>query len=88
MLAAQPADRVGGVVDGSAQAQLDVALGEVLDDVPGVGQGSGQAVELGDHQGVPGAARGQGLLQSGAFAVASGEPVVDVDQVVRDPEGQ
>ena len=78
----QPADRVGGVVDVSAQAELDVPFGEVLDDVAGVGQGPGQAVELGDHQGVPGPARGQGLFESGAFAVASGEPVVDIDQIL------
>lgn len=30
-------DGAGGVVDGSAEAELDVAFGEVLDDVPCVG---------------------------------------------------
>jgi hypothetical protein len=78
----ESADGVGGVVDVSAEAELDVALGEVLDDVAGVGQGAGEAVELGDHQGVPGPACGQGLVQSGAFTVPAGEPVVDIDQLV------
>lgn len=82
----QPADGVGGVVDGSAQAQLDVPLGEVLDDVPGIGQGTSEPVELGDHQGVPGPARGQGLCQSGTLAVPAGESVVDIDQVLGNAE--
>jgi hypothetical protein len=81
------ADGVGGVVDGSAEAELDVAFGEVFDDVACVGQGTGEAVKLGDHQGVAGAAGGEGLLESGAFAVPAGEAVVDVDQVVRHAEG-
>ena len=74
-------------MDESAEAEFDVALGEALDDVAGVGQRSGEAVERGDGKGVAGAARGEGLLESGAFAVASGEPVVDVGQVVRGTEG-
>jgi hypothetical protein len=80
------ADGVGGVVDGPSKAELDVALGEVLDDVARVGQGTGEPVELGDHEGVAGPAGGEGLLESGAFAVPAGEAVVDVDQVVQDPE--
>lgn len=81
------ADGVGGVVDGSAEAELDVAFGEIFDDVAGVGQGAGETVEFGDHEGVAGAACGEGLLESRAFAVPSGETVVDVDQVLRDAEG-
>jgi hypothetical protein len=80
------ADGVGGVVDGSAEAELDVPLGEVLDDVACVGQRAGEPVQLGDHQGVADPAGGEGLLESGALAVSSGEAVVDVDQVVRDSE--
>lgn len=82
----EPADVVGGVVDIVAEAELDVALGEVLDDVAGVGQEAGEAVELGDHQRVPGPACGQGLVESGAFAVPSGESVVDIDQIVGNAE--
>ena len=82
----QAADRVCGVVDVPAQAQLDLALGEVLDDVPGIWQGAGQAIELGDHQGVPGPAGGQGLVEPGAFAVPAREPVVDIDQIIRHAE--
>ena len=80
------ADGVCGVVDGSAEAQLDVALGEVLDDVTGIGQGMGEAVQRGDHQGVAGAADGQSLVESGAFAVPSSEPVVDIDRIVGNVE--
>ncbi len=38
-----------------------------------------QPVELGDHQGVPLPTRGKGLTQTGALAVGSGQPLVDVD---------
>lgn len=72
---------------GSAEAEFDVALDEVLDDVACVGKGSDETVQLGDHEGVAGAAVGEGLLEPGAFTVSSGEAVVDVDQVMRDAEG-
>ena len=61
----QPADGVGGVVDGSADAELHVAFGEVFDDVPRVGQGAGEPVELGDDEGVAGPAGGEGLRSPG-----------------------
>lgn len=77
---------VGGVVDGAAEAELDVALGGVLDDIACVGQGTGEAFEFGDYQCVAGTVCGKGLLKSRAFAVSSGETVVDVGQVVRDAD--
>lgn len=80
------ADEVGGVVVGSAKAELDIEFGEVLDDVPRVRQGAREAVELGDGKGVAGAAGCEGLLESGAFAVHPREDVVDVDQLVRNSE--
>lgn len=65
-------------VEGPAEAEPDVAFGEVLDDVVGVGQGTGEPVELGDHDGVAGAAGRECLAQSDAFTVPPAEPVVDV----------
>lgn len=66
----------GGVVDGFAKVELDVSLGEVLDDVAGVRQGTGEPVELSDHEGVAGSADGEGLLGSGTCAVPAGESLV------------
>ena len=75
----QPAYRIGGVVQRAADVELYAATGEVFDDVAGVGQRAGQPVELGDHEGVPVPARGEGFAQSGASAGGAGEPVIDVD---------
>ena len=52
----QPTYRVGRVVDRPAQAQTDWPGSELIGDRSGVGQRSGQAVELGHHQGVSGSA--------------------------------
>ena len=82
----QPADGVGRVVDGSADAELDVPFGEVFDDVPRVGQGPGEPVEFGDGEGVAGSDGGQGLPQSRPFPVPARQPVVDVDAVFGDAE--
>jgi len=48
-----------------AEAELDLAAGEVLDDGPGIRQGTRQAVELGDDQGVARAAGGQRFARPG-----------------------
>lgn len=69
-----------------AQLQGHTAVGEVGDDVAGVGQGAGEAVELGDDQGVPAPARGEGFAQPRAGAVRPGEAVVDVDPLCFDAE--
>jgi hypothetical protein len=50
----ESADGVGGVVDGPADAELYIALGEVFDDVPRIRQGAGEPVEFGDDEGVAG----------------------------------
>jgi len=52
----QSTDRVGGVVDRPTKREADLPRGEFVGDPSGVGQGPGQAVELGDHQRVPGSA--------------------------------
>jgi hypothetical protein len=56
------AQRVGRVVDRAAEGQPDSAGGQgVADlDLPGIGDRPGQAVQLGDDQGVAGADGGQG----------------------------
>ena len=82
----QPADRVGGVVDGAAEAEADVLRGEFVDDVAGVGQRSGESVEFGDDEGVARAAGGQREPEAGSVAVGAGQAVVDVDAIVTDTE--
>src|SRR5687767_6344246 len=86
LLAPQTAHRVGGVVDGAAQAELDLPASEVLDDGPGVGQRAGQTVELGDDEGVAGPAGGQSLAQSGPVPVGPGQALVDVGALGTDAE--
>ena len=83
----QPADGVGGVVDGSSDAELHVPFGEVFDDVPGIWQGAGEPVEFGDNEGVAGPDGGEGLAESGPFLVSAGQSVVDVDPVVGHAQG-
>jgi hypothetical protein len=82
----EPSDRVCGVVDGSADAELHVPFGEVFDDVPRVRQGAGEPVEFGDDEGVAGPDGGEGFAQSRPFPVSSGQPSVDVDPVFWDSE--
>ncbi len=52
----QPANWVGGVVYGPADAELDLAGGELVGDGSGVGHRAGESVELRDDKGVAGAA--------------------------------
>jgi len=40
----QPADRIGGVVDRAAEAELHVALRQLVQDVAGIGQRPGEPV--------------------------------------------
>ena len=48
----QPLDGVGRVVDRSARLSLTWPAVELVGDVAGVGEGAGEAVELGDEEGV------------------------------------
>lgn len=48
----QPADGVGGIMDGSAEVELDLAGGELVSDVASIGEGAGEPIELGHHEGV------------------------------------
>ena len=74
-------------MDRTAEVQAHAASGELVDDVAGVGDGTGEPVELGDHEGVTAPAGGQGLAQAGALAVGAGDAVVDVDAVGLHAEG-
>ena len=51
-VAQQPPDRVSWIVDRPTQRQADPPGGELIGDCTGIGQGPGQPVELGHHQGV------------------------------------
>ena len=47
---------------------FDLPGGQLVGDRPGVGQGAGEPVELGDDQGVAGAAGSEGLTQAWSLA--------------------
>src|SRR5664279_4385655 len=82
----QPADRVGRVVDGSAEAEPDPSSREFVGDRPGVGQGAGEPVEFGHDQRVAVSAGCQRFAEAWSVAVATGQPVVDVDPVGGDTQ--
>jgi hypothetical protein len=48
----QAPDRVGRIMDRSAEVQLDLTRGELVGDVASVGKGPGEPVELGYDEGV------------------------------------
>ena len=83
LLKIRPYDRVGRVVHGAAEVELDAALGEVIDNVPGVRQRSSEPVELRDNERVACAAGGERLAQARAVAVSAGQAVVDVHALRR-----
>ena len=83
----EPADGVGRVVDGAADAQLYFAFGEVFDDVPRVGERAGEPVQLGDDKGVAVPNGGEGLAQSRPFSGPAGQSVIDIDPAFGNPEG-
>jgi len=69
-----------------AEAETDLAGGQLFKDGAGIGQRAGQAVQLGDDQGVAFSAGGQGFAQAWSVAVGAGQAVVDVDAGVCDAE--
>ncbi len=82
----QSSDGISGVVDQPAQIQADVPRGEFVRDRSGVGKRPGEAVELGDRQGVAGSAGGESFSQARALTVGAGQAVVDVDALGLDTE--
>jgi hypothetical protein len=82
----QLADRVCRVMDGPAKAELDLACRELGQDVTGIRQRACEPVQLGDDQGVTGAAGRQCHQQPRTVAVGAAEAVVNVDPVVTNTE--
>jgi hypothetical protein len=76
-----PSDR-----DHAAEAELHIAPGQLVQDVPGVGQGAGDPVELGRHKGVGGPAGGQRQRRPGPVPICAGQAVVDVGAIVAEAE--
>jgi hypothetical protein len=60
-----------------------LATGEVVDDVARVRQRPSEEIQLGHHERVAGAARGERLTQTGPVTVGPGEAVIDVDALRR-----
>lgn len=75
------------VVDGAAEREPDAADRQLAEDVQCVGHRPGQPVELGHGQGVAVADGRKGLVQTGPGPAGAGEPLVQVDPVLRDSEG-
>ena len=82
----QPSDGVGRIVDGAAKAELDIAFGELVQDVASIRQRPCQPIQLGHHQCVAGSAGGQRQCQTGPVAVSAGQAVVDIDAIIADAE--
>jgi len=61
-------------MDGTAEVEPYAPRGQLVDDVPGVGHGAGQPVELADHEGVTGATGRQRLAEAGSGAVVPVRP--------------
>ena len=73
-------------MDQAAEAELDVPLGQLIQNVAGVRQRPGEPVQLRYHEGVAGPARGKGKPKTWTVAVGASEAVVDIDPVVADAE--
>ena len=74
------------VVSGWTQGQLDLARQELIGDLTGAGNRSGQLVELGHDERVAGAHGCKGLVEVGAGARPAGEAVIGVDALGVDAE--
>lgn len=57
----------------AADVELDLTLGEFVNDIASIGQRSDQPIELGHDQCVAGAARAEGLTQPGPGPVGSSQ---------------
>jgi GNAT superfamily N-acetyltransferase len=70
----------------AAEAELDLALGRVVEDLPRVRQRARQAIELGHDERVARATGGERLTQAGTVPVRPGQAAVDVGTVGCHPE--
>ena len=80
------AQGVGGVVNAASDLEGDAAVDQVVADGSSVGDGAGQAVELGHDEGVAGANGGERLGKPGPVLVGAGESVIEVDAFTRDAQ--
>jgi len=67
--------------DPSSEAELDLALGQVIKYLAGVWERSRETVESGDDQCVAGSGDAERLSRSAAFSVGSGQAVLDVGSI-------
>lgn len=74
-------------MDGVADAEFNFATGEVVCNFVRVPDGPGQAVKLGNNEGVPGPARGEGFTESGAILVPAGKAMINIDPFRLNAEG-
>ena len=81
----QPADRIVGVVNGTADVELDVLRGQLVDDVLRVSKASCEPVELRDDKCVPVATRRERFTETRARPVRAGQAVIGVDVGGRTP---
>jgi len=82
----QPTDRVSRIMHRRADAELDLAPRQILEDLAGIRQRSCQPVELGHDERVAGTTRCQRLTQAGPLAISARQSMVDVDAVVAYPQ--
>lgn len=78
---AEPYDPfAAAIVNGrAAQVEANLAGGEFVGDVAGIGQGPGEPVQCGDDQGFPGPAGRERFPQARTGAGGAGQTVVDLD---------
>lgn len=74
-------------MDGTADAELDFAPGEVIGNFVGIPDGTGQAVKRGHSKRVTSAARGQGFAQARTILVRAGKPMINMDTFRVDTKG-
>jgi hypothetical protein len=82
----KPPNGISRVMDRAADAELDLAPGEVFENLARVRQRPRQAIELGDDKCVAAATRGERLAQAGTLTVGSGQAVIDVGALGADAE--
>jgi hypothetical protein len=69
------------VVDAAAKVERNPFVGELVRDIPGVGQRPSRAIKLGHYNGVTVAAGGERFAKAGPFALCTAKSVIDVDEV-------
>jgi hypothetical protein len=81
----EPAQRIGPVVDRAPDVELHLLARQLVDDIAGIGDRTGEAVELGHDEHVARPTRRHRLSESRPIAVDTREPMVDVDPISLPP---